>query len=117
MPGTDIASLFEYGRLDTEGLDFVPVVSVDLGESYEWDEFYAWYSPSRRAYFWISGSGCSCNSIHDDVGSLDDFENGRARSDVMAALNAYFDSRYRVSNSDRAAALYEVNSFRPSEHR
>lgn len=98
-------------------LDFVPVVSIHLLEGYEWDEFHAWYSPSRRMYFWTSGSGCSCNSIADGIYSLDDLENGRARSDVMAAVNRYFDDRHDSERyaTDRADALYETNSFRPSK--
>ncbi|AXA97611.1 hypothetical protein [Microbacterium sp. PM5] len=99
----------------SDDLDFVPVVDVDLGESYEWDEFHAWYSPSRRAYFWASGAGCSCNSFADDLRSLDDFENGRARADVMAALNRYFDGQYYDRSQQRADALYTVNAFRPTE--
>lgn len=105
---TDVVYDFE-GLYD---LDFIPVVSVDLGISYEWDEFHAWFSPSRQMYFWGSGSGCSCNSFADGFRSIQDFENGRERSDVMAALNRYFDAQYENHPQERVAALYDVNSFR-----
>lgn len=93
--------------------ELIEVVAIDLAESYEWEEFHAWYSPARRVYFWASGSGCSCNAFGDDIRSLDDLQNGRERSDVMAAVNAFFDESYRDAPSDRVDALYRVNTFQP----
>lgn len=105
-----------YIRFDGfDALDFVPVVDVDLGEAYEWDEFHAWYSPSRRAFFWASGSGCSCNSFGDELTSLDDFENGQSRADVMAAVNRYFDGQYMDRPQERVAALHTINAFRAND--
>lgn len=115
MAGTELSDLLEYssGRDELKGSDLVPVVSVDLGSGYSWDEFHAFYSPSRRRFFWASGSGCSCNTWHDNIRTLDDFENGSTRADVMAALNRFFDeaSEYKNHESTRVAKLAEVNSF------
>lgn len=100
MSGTAVEHvLSEYTfKGDLKSLDFVPVVSVDFGGGYDWDEFHAWYSPSRRVYFWTSGAGCSCNSISDEIYSIEDLENGRDRADVDLG--------------DRVEALAEVNAFR-----
>lgn len=114
MSGTPVEHVLSEYRFkgDLKSLDFVPVVSVDFGGGYDWDEFHAWYSPSRRVFFWTSGAGCSCNSISDDIYSIDDLENGRERADVMAAVRSYFDGRYDDKPGDRVEALAEVNAFR-----
>lgn len=113
MSGTPVEHvLSEYSFKGLDALDFVPVASVSFGGGYDWDEFHAWYSPSRRMFFWASGSGCSCNSIGDDICSVDDLENGRDRRDVMAAIGRYFDDRYGDKPGDRVEALGEINAFR-----
>lgn len=62
---------------DIEGVeDFIDVVDVDFGGGYDWDEFHAWYSPSKRRYFWAEGSGCSCSYFGEDLYKLDDFSSG-----------------------------------------
>ena len=57
------------------------VAGHDAGGSYEWDVFYVYYHTGRDRYFYISGSGCSCNWISDGVTSLGDFrESGDNRA-------------------------------------
>lgn len=97
-------------------MDLVPVTSVNLGGGYDWDEFHAWYSPSRRVYYWASDSGCSCNSFGDGLDSIDDFENGRSRADVMAGANRYFDDQDTNPAQERVRVLHEINSFNEKEH-
>jgi len=120
MAGTELSDLLEhtYGLEELKNSDLVPVVSVNLGSGYDWEEFHAFFSPSRRRFFWASGAGCSCNSWHDGLRTLDDFENGVSRADVMAAMNRFFDEseEYRSSRVDRIAKLAEVNSFNVREH-
>ena len=113
MAGTQLTELFYSGDWFKE-VDWVPVVSVDLGESYEWDEFHAWYSPSARRYFWASGAGCSCNDFSDGIGGESDFENGD-RPALMAAIGRYFDEQYRNHPSERVRALSDANGFNPKE--
>lgn len=113
---TDIRDLFEYDRGDWwRRLDWVPVVDVDLGGGYEWDEFHAWYSVSERVYYWGSGSGCSCDSFTDNFHSVGDFANGRGRAEVMAALTSYFADHYTPYPQEAVRALYTVNAFNPSQ--
>jgi hypothetical protein len=42
---------------------FQPVITCHGGAMYEWDDFYAWYSPAERRYYWGYQSGCSCNAF------------------------------------------------------
>lgn len=110
----EIKDLFEYDRGTWwRELDWVPVVSVDLGGGYDWNELHAWYSPSQRVYYWGSGSGCSCNSWREYFSSVADFENGQTRADLMAGIGRYFDDQYRDYPTDRVAALAEANAFSP----
>lgn len=62
---------------------------------YSWSEMMAWYSPSARQYFWISGSGCSCYSLSEEFESIASFENG-SRDDLIRAIKRYAkdDGRY-----------------------
>lgn len=113
MSGTAIKDLFgAYGHEWVDGLDWLPVVEVDLGGGWDWEEFHAWYSPTARRYFWGSGSGCSCDSFTDDFRSVGDFENGD-RPALMAALNRYFDAMYTQKPQERVRALTEANAFDP----
>lgn len=112
MSGTEIKDLFYGNREWLDGLDWVPVTSVDLGGGYDWDEFHAWYSPSARRYFWGSGSGCSCNSFSDDFYNVSDFEDGD-RPALMAAVGRYFDGQYLNRPMERVTALSDVNGFDP----
>lgn len=114
MSGTNIRDVFYSDRDWLDGLDWVPVVSVDLGGGYDWDEFHAWYSPTERRYFWGSGSGCSCNSFDDDFYNLSDFEDGD-RPALMAAIGRYFDEQYLNHPQERVRALAEANAFNPQE--
>lgn len=104
---------------DIEGTDdFVEVVDVNFGGGYEWDEFHGWYSPSKRRYFWTSGSGCSCNSLGDDIYKISDLSDG-AKADLERALRAYLEYSYPypAHPSDALRAVAQVKQFRPSDHK
>lgn len=68
--------------------DWHEVANASANISYEWEEFLCWYSPSERRYFWIYGSGCSCNDIDEKMESKDSFENG-SRDDAIRALKRH----------------------------
>lgn len=82
---------------DIEGTeDFDHFLSIGEGGGYEWDDLEAWYSPSRRRFYWLEGSGCSCNSLGDDVSSIADFLDGD-REALMRAVKEKHESFYNTS--------------------
>lgn len=100
--------------LETE--DFQHVVSVDFGDGYSWDSLEAWYSPSRRRFFWLEGAGCSCNSLGDDVSSIADFAAGN-RDELTAAVRRKYDETYSGGTgraSELLSDLARVKTFRAS---
>jgi len=100
-----------------EDTDWVGVVDVDLGGGYDWNEFHAFYSPSRRIYFYGSESGCSCDSFSSYYWSEDQWQQATSKQELMAAINRYFDSLYTKRESLRVKILYDTNAFRPSEYK
>lgn len=92
---------YSYGARLEEGYsryegteDFITVVEIDDDESYEWDQFKGFYSPSKRRYFWHSDAGCSCNGWDDSLQNDGSFENG-SKKDMANALERYAkDDRY-----------------------
>lgn len=89
--------------------DLVRVVRLGNGGGYDWDEFRAYYSPSRRRYFWLAQSGCSCNSFGDRVGSIEDLSNG-ARDDLERAIRAWHDGAY--SDGGRGDGLKSIDALK-----
>lgn len=109
MAKREIGDVF-YSKIEgTE--DFVPVVSVDNGGGYEWDECHVWYSPEERRYYWASGSGCSCNSLSDDVRSKADLGVGD-RDEAKRAFRSYLDGSYSVRAGAALDAMDEFEGFR-----
>jgi len=97
-------------------VDWEPVVSIDLGESYSWEEFHAWYSPSKRVFYYGSGSGCSCNSFRDDYRRAEDFEVTPRREELKTAAIAFVDQSYRPARDVatlRNEAIATINSYSP----
>ena len=37
------------------------VDGISAGDAYNWAEIEVYYSKEKRRYFWLSGTGCSCN--------------------------------------------------------
>lgn len=95
-----------------KGLDLVPVVDVDLGLGYQWNEFHAWYSPNKRRFYWASGSGCSCNHLGWNYRAFADLNVG-TKPELEAAVRAYFDELFVEPNPDTLLrAVREVRTFR-----
>ena len=90
--------------------DFVDVVTVELGEGYDWDTLAAFYSPSRRRYFWASGRGCSCDSLSSQIGGLGDFGDG-GRLALAEAVREKWGNGYRLNPSARARDVATVLSY------
>jgi hypothetical protein len=70
---------------------------IDLPEmgywDYEWDEFASFYDPVTRMFYWLEGSGCSCNYLWDDVRSVGDLSVGR-KEELLSAAASFSDGRY-----------------------
>ena len=70
---------------------------IDLPEmgywDYEWDEFASFYDPVTRMFYWLEGSGCSCNYLWEDVNSVGDLSVGR-KEELLSAAASFSDGRY-----------------------
>jgi hypothetical protein len=106
-------------KIYEETADFEHVVSVRLGGGYDWDDLEAWYSPSRRKFFWLDGSGCSCNSLGDGVTSIADFDAGN-RDELSSAVRRKYDescTSYSGLASELLKDLAAVKTFRSGQAR
>lgn len=71
---------------DTEKLDII--VDVDALWSYEWDRFLVLRDDEGNLYV-MTGQGCSCNSLLDDVRSVADLEGPYTWHEVAAEAHAW----------------------------
>lgn len=115
MKVIDLSYWYDEGikaKLEADTKDFVEVLSVELSDGgYEWDSLEAWYSPSKRKFFWLQGSGCSCNSLGEDVNSIADLEVGN-REELITALRAKYDNAYGAKAGDLVTDIAKVKAFR-----
>jgi hypothetical protein len=99
--------------------DFREVAAFSDGGGYDWTDWVCWYSPSRRRYFIASGSGCSCNSLSQDVQGIADFEAVTSKEAAKNSLRQFIDGRYDYRElRDRPridSELAAINEFRPKE--
>lgn len=61
---------------------------ISLGDCYGWTDLEIYYSEEKDRYFWLEGSGCSCNSLWDDVKTLADMCDGN-RKNVADAIRRF----------------------------
>lgn len=54
---------------------------------YEWEMFESYYDPQSGMFYWVSGSGCSCNSLWDDIHTVGDMQVGRKEEFLNAAAS------------------------------
>lgn len=87
------------------------VSGLDFGEGYDWAEMLVYYSAEKRRFFWLSGSGCSCTWIWDDVRSLGDMQDGN-RQDALRAVREFAEGYGNDRNGDIALATSAVREFR-----
>jgi len=101
----------ELPKLKIDGLDdFAEVVNEDIGAGYEWDTFAAWYSPSRRQYFWTSQAGCSCNYFGQDTFTLADLHNGD-RHALARAAQEWGGEAYGLETKRAALVVGSIREF------
>ena len=78
-------------------LDELQNRSVELPElgyyDYDWDRFVGFYDPETRMFYWMEGSGCSCNYLEEDYLSIGDLSVGR-KDDILRAAADFCGSRY-----------------------
>jgi hypothetical protein len=55
---------------------------------YEWERFVSYYDPQSGMFYWMSGSGCSCNYLEEDYKTVSDLSVGRKDEFLSAA--SYF---------------------------
>lgn len=65
-------SIPPYPRPDRWSIELDIIVEAGTGGGYSWDDFTVLRHPETGALYSIEGSGCSCNSLYDDVNSLND---------------------------------------------
>ena len=101
-------------QFEAEVSDFRHVVGIELGEGYNWDSLEAWYSPSRRKFFWLSDSGCSCNCLGMGAGEIGAFESGN-RDELASAVRRKYDEQCSSATGLASALLRDlatVKTFR-----
>lgn len=91
--------------------DWVEVYNYCGGESYEWHDLEAFYSPSARQYFWISGGGCSCSYLWEYVETVDDLENGD-REALIRAVKRHIDDDFTTEPGDKAEGVRRIRTFK-----
>lgn len=86
------------------------VDSLSLGDGYSWCDIDVYFSKEKNRYFWISGAGCSCTSLWDDVSSLSDMYDGNKESAVRAVRS--FASEYSsFVYGDIIDVITTINNF------
>lgn len=91
---------------------WIEVVSVDLAESYEWDEAHVYYDPDHKVFRTASGSGCSCDWINDHYDSIGDFGE-TDRAGAIRFIQEYVDDSYRGRPEDRQNLADKIRQFKP----
>lgn len=95
----------------TRELDqMVLVFDGGYGGSYDWDEYLVYWHTGNKRFYWISGSGCSCNSISDGVNSLGDFQDSSSIADVIKDFQSTYSGEY--SGLSKSQVLDGVNELK-----
>lgn len=104
MKGTYSTQTIPYWPRDGQRRwDMEIVASANAGESYEWDEFVVLRLPDKPEEFYVAeGSGCSCNSLWDDVNSPYDLAGPYTLDRVMTLATAWSRSRGWHTNGSGA---------------
>ena len=71
-----------------EDNNLIYIDDISLGDGYRWVEIEVYYSKEENRYFWISGSGCSCDSLWENVNTIADMCNG-SRQNAADAIRAF----------------------------
>jgi hypothetical protein len=106
----DLYHLIDKNEFQKDTKDWLPVVQYDDGAGYEWHEFYGWYSPSARQYYWLWGSGCSCNDIGDGIYGVGDFAHGDYAA-IRHGLREHLDYSYNMTANDKERLRAKLRTF------
>ena len=90
--------------------NLVEVDSLSFGDGYSWTEIEVFYSKELKRFFWLEGSGCSCNSLWEDVKSLADMCDG-TRLAAASAVRSLAEENRSEFYGDIATAANKVLSF------
>lgn len=89
--------------------DFFHVASHKTAD-FSWADFYAWYSPGARMFFWDGQTGCSCNQW--EIDGIGDLQNG-SREDLLRSFQAWArdDGGGKWYGVDPIAISQEIRDF------
>lgn len=60
---------------------------------YDWDRFASYYDPRTEMFYWVEGSGCSCNDLWDDINTIGDMNVGR-KDEFLRAASSFAENSY-----------------------
>ena len=94
--------------------NLISVDSLSFGDGYDWAEMEVFYSKEQKRFYWISGYGCSCTWLWDDVRNLSDMESGDRKAAADSVRRFAEDNRGSRDGyeGDLATAASGVLSFR-----
>ena len=91
--------------------NLVFVDSLELGDGYDWATIEVYYSSEKNRFFWLSGSGCSCTWLWEDVSSLACLCDG-SRGDAARAMRQFAEAYRYKEPAALATAAKGVLEFR-----
>lgn len=98
-------------KTNFDGYELIPVAKLDFGGGYDWDEMEIYYIASQKRFFWLSGSGCSCDYLWSDYSTLGSLQNG-FREDTINAIRSFISERSDYAKIDGTEAIAKVKNFR-----
>ena len=111
---SELIGLYSWSEEDKQIVDkWQFVVSASHGGGYDWDDLYGFYDPESKRFRWVSGSGCSCNSISDEVYAPSDFEEGD-RDALKRAVRSSYEGAYEASPGELVDSLAAISKWEPS---
>ena len=103
----DLWNMSDVARAEAKKL----VKVVDLGSGgWEWDQFVGYRHTETGRFYWISGSGCSCNGLFDDVSCPSNLEDGTAK-DLAESYKSWAKGSYSETFSDTMYTTLKVGKL------
>jgi hypothetical protein len=93
--------------------DLDEVAHFYFGDSCNWAEMEVFYSSKLGRFFWISGSGCSCSYLREDIYSLEDMQDGTRESCISWAKTfAEESAKYSYNYVDINSIAGDIYNYR-----
>ena len=110
----EVLYFYNVNREFAEELEqMVLVAHAGTGGGYDWDEVYVFWHTRRERFYYISDSGCSCNSITDGLYGLGDFLDFATKGEVIRHFtNDRKPSDYGWSRDDINSMINEIMNWR-----